>query len=266
MILEQNVYLDELQLSSLEEIKKATLCFVFFLHEAEYDKLVRHLNFQERQYFNTLNFPKKIKTYLLGRFAAKKAVTSLTGQINLSEIMIQSGIFNQPIVVCNKQNIQVSITHCDSCALALAFPEAYPMAVDLEKIDSGNIEVLEKHMSTLEKKQIRVLPFSRAAKTTLIWTAKEALSKVLKTGLTTPLEVFELEKIEYLENNCIAGCYKLFPQYKVMSFIVNGYSCSIVYPAITKKYFNLDKLKQGLNMYFFMRHKQAKVGENRVFQ
>lgn len=251
MILEPNVYMDELQLISPGEIKKATLCFAFFLHEADYDRLIRYLHFQERQYFNTLIFPKKIRNYLLGRYVAKQAVAYLTGQINLANIMIRSGIFNQPIVTGNKQNIQVSITHCGNCALALAFPEEYPLGVDLEKIDPGNIEVLEKQMSAIEQKQISFLPLSRAAGATLIWTAKEALAKVLKTGLITPLEVFEIEKIERLANNCIAGYYALFPQYKVISFIVNGYSCSIVYPAATKKHFAIDALKEGLNMCFF---------------
>jgi 4'-phosphopantetheinyl transferase len=252
MMLERNVYIDELQLISPGEIKKATLCFAFSLYELDNDRLIRHLHFQEREYFNTLIFPKKIRNYLLGRFVAKRAVADLTGEINLSNIMIQSGIFNQPIVICNKQNIQVSITHCGNCALALAFPEAYPLGVDLEKIDPGNSEVLEKQMSTVEKQQISVLPFSRAARATLIWTAKEALSKVLKTGLITPLEVFEIEKIECLKNNYIAGYYKSFPQYKVISFIVNGYSCSIAYPAVTKKHFAIDALKEGLGMYFFL--------------
>ena len=126
-----------------------------------------------------------------------------------------------------------------------------PLGVDLEKIDSGNIEVLENQMSTMEKK-ISLLPLPRAARVTLIWTAKEALSKVLKTGLITPLEVFEIEKFEHLASNCVAGYYKFFPQYKVVSFIVKGYICSIVYPAVTKKCFDIDVLKEGLSMYSFM--------------
>lgn len=250
IMLKQNVYIDELQLMSSGEIKKASLCFAFFLSESDYDRLVQNLHIQERNYFNTLIFQKRRRSYLLGRFVAKQAVAKLTGQTNLASIIIQPGIFNQPIVVCNEQNIQVSITHCGNCALAIAFPEAYPLGVDLEKIDYGNIEVLEKQMSPVEKKQISFLPFSRAAKATLIWTAKEALSKVLKTGLITPLEVFEIEKIERLENNYIVSSYKFFPQYKAISFTVNCYICSIVYPAVTKKTFAIDALKEGLCMYF----------------
>lgn len=252
MMLEQNVYVDELQLISPGEIKKAALCLALFFDQSDYDKLIRHLHFQEHNYFNTLTFQKKIRSYLLGRFVAKQAVASLTGQITLSKILIQAGIFNQPIVVCNKQNIQVSITHCGDCALAVAFPEAYPLGVDLERIDSSNIEVLEYQMSTMEKKQISCLPLSRAAGATLIWTAKEALSKVLKTGLMTPFEVFEIEKFKHLADNCVAGYYKLFPQYKVVSFIVKGHICSIVYPAVTKKYFDIDALKERPGIYSFI--------------
>lgn len=251
MIINKNVYLDELQLISPGEIKKATLCLAFFRYKSEYDRLIRYLHFQECKYFNTLNFQKKIRHYLLGRFAAKQAVADLTGQINLSDIIIQSGIFNQPIATADKQNIQVSITHCGNCALALAFPEAYPTGVDLEKIESVNAEVLEEHMSTLEKEQTNFLPFSRAANFTLIWTAKEALAKILKTGLTTPLEVFEIEKIECPESNCVLGYYRLFPQYKAISFIVGCYSCSIVYPAVTKDFFNIDALKERLSICSF---------------
>jgi len=53
MMLEQNVYVDELQLISLGEIKKATLCLALFVGQSNYDKLIRHLHFQEHKYFNT---------------------------------------------------------------------------------------------------------------------------------------------------------------------------------------------------------------------
>lgn len=230
------IYIDELSLIRPENIFKAILCCS---GRIDYEGLIPHLHPQERDYFETLKFEKRIKRYLMGRYVAKQAVSALTGEKDLSNILIQSGIFTQPIVVSNQQNIQVSITHSDNFAAALAFPEVHPMGIDLEKINLNQNEVLESQMTEAEKERIRFLSFSYSYETllTLLWTAKEALSKALKTGLMTPFQVFEISKIEF-RDDYIMSYYINFAQYKVISFIISNYVCSIVHPL--KSYLHLD--------------------------
>jgi len=50
------------------------------------------------------------------------AVAAFTKQEKLDLILIKSGLFNQPIVCCDRQrNIQISIAHCDNVGVAAVF-------------------------------------------------------------------------------------------------------------------------------------------------
>lgn len=237
------VYTDELGLIRPESFYRATICCGFFSGSAEYDGLVRYLHDQEREYYHSLKFEKRIRSYLLGRFVAKRAVAALTGEANLREIFIQPGIFTQP-VVSGISNIQVSITHCDDFGAALAFPEVHPLGIDIERISPRERVALERQITQAEKNQISSCPFSYEAGLTMLWTAKEALSKVLKTGLMTPFEIFEIDGIEIYDNHSISY-YKNFAQYKVISFTIEKYMCSMAHPRKTKMQLDINSIKEN---------------------
>jgi phosphopantetheinyl transferase len=244
----KNVYIDELQLIGPEKKYKSNLCCCFFSSTKEYEDIIQYLHTQERKYFDTLKFEKRIRSFLIGRLVAKHAVAALTGELDLADIYIQAGIFNQPIVVSNNKNIQVSITHSGDCGVALAFPETSPMGIDIEIVCPANSRVIERQMAQGEIEQIDALVLSRDKGLTLLWTAKEALSKILKTGLTIPLDIFEISKIEICDN-CVMGYFKNFAQYKVISFVVDNYVCSIAYPFNTDIQFDKDCFYKVLNYY-----------------
>jgi 4'-phosphopantetheinyl transferase len=231
--MENRVYLAELHLIRPEYDVKATLCCCYFSCITDYQQLSQHLHAFEQNYFKTLIYEKRIRSYLLGRFAAKKAVAALTGDHNLRGILIQAGVFAQPVVTCNKPGIQVSITHCDHFGAALAFPETHPMGIDIERINLTKRDVLEKQITEAEKNKINLLPVPYDLGLTLLWTAKEALSKVLKTGLTIPGELLEISRFEDHDNQIVCY-YKNFSQYKAVSFTVANYLFSIVHPLQTE--------------------------------
>lgn len=237
-----SIYIDELGLIRPENRYKATLCGCFFMHMKDYEDTIQYLHPQECDYYNSLKFAKRIRSYLMGRFVAKQAVAALTGEKDLKNIFIQFGIFTQPIVISNTQNIQVSITHCNNFGVALAFPETHPMGIDLEKINVNKMDVLEGQITEFEKERINLLPITYDLGLTLLWTAKEALSKVLRTGLMTPFDVFEISKIEFYDNYIICY-YKNFAQYKVISLTIGNYMCSIVHPIKTKLCFDIQAFK-----------------------
>jgi 4'-phosphopantetheinyl transferase len=240
----RSVYIDELKAIRSENIFKAALCCCFFSCEKDYEKIIQHLHSQERNYYDLLTFEKRIKSYLLGRLVAKQAIAALTGEEILADINIQPGIFKQPIVVSNKQNIQVSITHCDDFGAAIAFPEAHPMGIDIERINPNKTDVLKRQITENEEKLIHSSVHSHELGYTLLWTVKEALSKVLKTGLMTPFEVFEISKIE-LYDNYIMCYYKNFAQYRVISFTIDNYICSIAHPLKSELSFGVESLKEN---------------------
>jgi phosphopantetheinyl transferase len=236
------VYIDKLDLIRAEGSYTAYLCCCYLSEKIDYEGVLPYLHDQERHYYNTLKFEKRMRSYLIGRFAAKQAVGALNGEENLTNILIGSGIFNQPIVVSNRQNIKVSITHSGDLGAALAFPEAHPMGIDLETVNCQQREALEGQATEWEKQKIVSLPIEYDAGLTLLWTAKEALSKLLKTGLMTPFEIFAISKME-LNDHYIMCYYKNFPQYKVIGFTIHNCICSIAYPLKTELNFNPLTLK-----------------------
>ncbi len=226
-----------------DETFNAGACFCYFSNWTDYEATIQYLHPREREHYQTLKFEKRMRSYLMGRFAAKKAVAALTGITDLSSIFIKSGIFTQPVVATHHQNIQASITHCDDFGAALAFPEAHPLGIDLEKIHEKNREALERHVTGPEKERLYLLPFSYNTGLTFLWTAKEALSKVLKTGLMTPFEVFEISKTE-THGDYLVSYYKNFAQYKVISFTIGkDYMCSLVHPFKTKMELDIKALQ-----------------------
>ena len=150
----------------LKKIRKAVL------HRLEC-LLYEGMPYRSRQY-----------SYLLGRYCAKRALTSIT-QEKPHEIFINNGIFHQPLV--NLKDIQVSISHTGSLGGAISFVESYPMAIDIELIDARKEETIYPLLSDQE----RLLVSSCDSSSTMImcWTIKEALSKAIKCGLSVPLNL-----------------------------------------------------------------------------
>lgn len=244
-MLNRNIYLEELILTRPEKVFKANCCFCYYPLWEHYQEIIKYLHPDERKYYETLKFEKRIRSYLIGRLTAKQAVAALTGETDLTRISIQSGIFTQPIVnLVDNQNIKVSITHCDDFGAAVAFPEAHPLGIDLEKIYRDKTEVLERQMTQTEKELIQKQPYSYETMLTLLWTAKEALSKVLKTGLMTPFRIYEIEKIEIMDNHLLSF-YRNFAQYKTVSFHIGNYLCSIVHPLKTDMSLNIESLQRN---------------------
>jgi 4'-phosphopantetheinyl transferase len=185
---------------------------------------------KEKEYFNSLNFERRQYSYLIGRYVAKKGIGDYLNEKDFSKIEITPGVFQQPIVnYPSKQNIQVSIAHCQGWGAALVFPEAHPMAIDIESCDpqkqiSSFIKITDQ-----EKKLIQKLSLNEHEQYTLIWTIKEALSKVLKTGLMTEFTIFEISSIQVRENY-FESYFAHFAQYKVISWWFQNIAWSIVLP------------------------------------
>jgi 4'-phosphopantetheinyl transferase EntD len=226
------VYSKILNLSRPDNVFQAALCCGFVSQDAFTD-LVKYLTVHEKNYFSTLKFKARSSSYLLGRYMAKRAVHALTGD-NMADISVQPGVFTQPVVMsAESANIQVSITHCDDIGAALAYPEAHPMGIDIEKIDAAKREVLRTQITDAEQNRAMRLPVSYDTALTLLWTVKEGLSKILRTGLMTPFFLYEVAKFEVFDAYTLSY-FSHFHQYKAMSFTLGDHLCSIVYPLKTK--------------------------------
>lgn len=238
-----NIYVADIILKRAERQFKAFISKTIWQSD-HYKEMQRALHSEEQKYFKTVKFKKRIKSFLLGRYAAKLAISSLTGEKSLSEIYVQSGIFTQPIVIAKTGNIQVSISHCNNIGLAIAFPEAHPMGIDIEEIAYKNIDTFKYQTTTAEIKMLASIPINLVTGLTLLWAAKEALSKVMKTGLTTSFRIFELADIKITKQGFICT-YKNFAQYKTLGLIGGNYMVAITHPLKTEIKLDIHTFKQS---------------------
>lgn len=181
----------------------------------------------EKENYQRLQFDRRRQSYLLGRLAAKKAVTALTGAASNS-FYIDTGIFEFPVVKNAGENIQVSISHCDDIGAALAFPEEHPLGLDVERINGERSEVMQTQMSAAELAIIQ----NSDILLTIAWTIKEALSKILRTGLTMDLRLAEIKSLQKTGNYYTAE-FCNFAQYKAVAFCTENYACCVVLPGKT---------------------------------
>ena len=237
-------YCNPLELLYKDKILRGGFCLSPLSFQDLYRAHYTFLHSKELAYFESLTYPKRQYSYLLGRYCAKNAIAAYINLHPFTEILIESGVFYYPVVTSSREsNLQVSISHTDNLGAALAFSEAYPMAIDIEKVCSSKIEIIKSQLSSAEKK----LPFSgdEASQLTLLWTLKEALSKVLKCGLTVPFEILEVESIEEKEN-FVTSSFKNFKQYQALSFLVDTTLCSLVYPIKTQLILDINTLQKSL--------------------
>ncbi len=188
---------------------------------------------EERSYYNTLRFDKRRESYLLGRISAKKAIGALSAFEDLPKIAIEAGIFQFPVVKYSiTRNLQVSITHCDGLGIALCHPEVHPLGVDVERTDKENSAAIEEQLTTDELALTLTVPLPQAVACTTIWTMKEALSKILRTGLTMDLKLLEIQSL-VKEGDLYTSQFKHLIQYKAISCCAGNYVCSVVVPGKT---------------------------------
>lgn len=106
----------------------------------ELSDLYGYLNFlhlDEITYLNSLKFDKRKSSYLLGRISAKSALSKIIpAKTSINSFKVGFGVFQFPIIeYLPYSGLQVSITHCDAIGISMAYPEAHPIGVDIEKIN-----------------------------------------------------------------------------------------------------------------------------------
>jgi 4'-phosphopantetheinyl transferase len=65
---------------------------------------------------------------------------------------------------------------------------------------------------------------------TALWTIKEALSKVLCTGLMAPIQVYNLTEFQPIDSGIWESLFQNFGQYKAVTWIGSSHVLSLVLP------------------------------------
>lgn len=225
-----NLIIKNISLEHKEKRYKSTLCITKYDEIPKDSVILKNFMGAEYQNFKDLKYERRKKSYFLGRYSCMAAINKYIGYEN-QNILIQNGIFNQPLVIgCHDKTFQVSITHSGDIGGAIVYDDRLIMGLDIEAINSDHREAFESHLTDEEKLLIQSSFSEYLVGLTKIWTAKESLSKALKTGMMTPFNIFELDRIKNEEDYCLCY-YKNFPQYISMVFTIHEYACSITYPA-----------------------------------
>ena len=189
---------------------------------------------EEAAYYKSLQFDKRKTSYLLGRISAKEAVKVISKkELEYQRILVKAGVFQFPVVKNTDQNIQVSISHTDHLGVSVAFPEEHPLGIDIERIDYEKADVIATTLTNKEKAFVRSYFVKIPIGYTVLWTIKESLSKIIKTGFTSSPEIFEIKSVKKTGNQVICD-FENFFQYKSISYILNNHVCSMAVPRKTE--------------------------------
>lgn len=208
-----------------------------------YERVFPFFHPEELELFNHMKYDKKKRDYSMGRYCAKLAIMEYDKQQMSDKICIRNGYLHQPIVYYEGSlKLQVSITHCDNIGMATAFFEDCPLGIDIEKILEENVSNIARQFTSGEKDLQKNSAYKEKVITTIFWTAKEALSKVLKIGFTSSLSVFEIKEVQAYQNKTICT-FAHFPQFQSVSYQLEDYMFSMVYPTNAEIDLDIKQIK-----------------------
>jgi 4'-phosphopantetheinyl transferase len=206
------------------------------------DRCETFLHPRELDYFLTLPTERRRRSYLLGRHAAKQALTARAGMDDSTGIEIVAGVFQQPIVRPGlPEPIGITITHSGRLACAVAFPEQHPMAIDVEDEDPDRTATMASQILPEEFDRARAAWQPGAPHAMRIWTAKEALSKVLRCGLTVPFPLLAVTNLVQAQGS-VGGEFEHFRQYRFETWQIGPTVMTLVVPRLSRMHLDLAPL------------------------
>lgn len=166
--------------------------------------------------------------WILGRLAAKRALFQLEPTAVLSSLSVQSAVTGTPYFQGLESSYEVSITHSKSVALALVSPMRHPVTIDLESIRTERVAAITK-MLTDRESQLASETEDPISTLTLLWTAKEALSKWMRSGMSFDFRVLEVKSWKQ-KGNHISGAFSHVYHLKFESWRVGDWWITMVFP------------------------------------
>jgi 4'-phosphopantetheinyl transferase len=153
---------------------------------------------QEAGVLASLDFPKRRRDWLLGRWAAKAALTRLQPAPDrpMSHWQIKADHDGAPMILQggHKTGIPVSLSHSGSQAVCVLGGEPMQIGCDLEKVEARSRAFEETFFTDSELALLdRQADDIRPSLVTLIWSAKESALKALRLGLKADTRRVELK-------------------------------------------------------------------------
>jgi len=174
----------------------------------------------EQAHCLSLRFAKRRSDWRLGRWTAKNAAAEYLGlacdAATLSTIHIRAAASGAPEVFVHDApaRVSISLSHRDGIAACALGPPEVKLGCDLETIEPRSDSFVEDYFTPEEQAAILHAPeAARCAQVALLWSAKESVLKVLRTGLrrsTRQLSVvLREEDLVYLSRELTATSHDL---------------------------------------------------------
>jgi 4'-phosphopantetheinyl transferase len=219
--------------------------FIGFSFAPQYQDLAgtlrTFLHPHEERYLAEAKSAERRSSYLLGRHAAKQALVGCLHEDDWRQIEIAWGVFGQPLVrYRTTMPPEISIAHTRGAAVAVACQAGHPIGVDLEysapprAVSAGDVCVPSERALVLQTR------LTHPSDLLLLWTIKEALAKVLRCGLMSPLAILQIEALEASDADIYVALFKNFAQYKAVAWVLESHTLAIVLPRRTDVGFHPD--------------------------
>lgn len=211
--------------------KNKTYEFSMALYKMNMERLKKNqkewLHPEEAYFLKSLNYPLRQHSYLLGRFVAKQAIARHLGLDTQKDIFIDHGIFGQPIIKSHSF-VGLTLSHSKDYGTAICYPFDCPLAVDIEVISPDATKIIKPVLTEWEQKFLHsARGYKEHEFATLMWTAKEALSKLLWGGFLINYESFKIKNIVE-KNGYFYTEFLNFSHLKATSVIRKNYVISII--------------------------------------
>lgn len=148
------------------------------------------LSKQEKQHYETFRFTKRRDEWLMGRWAAKKLLSSVYPSFNgvaMNEISIMNEFNGSPYVLVYGFRVPgvLSLTHREGLACAAWISDySVKIGIDLEFVETKPDVFIHDYFTPEESQLVFAAKESqRALAASLVWSVKESLLKALQTGL-----------------------------------------------------------------------------------
>jgi 4'-phosphopantetheinyl transferase EntD len=187
------------------------------------------LSIAEKNRYDAFLSPARKAGFLNGRVASKSALSALVPTDLMSEIEIYNGVMYQPLIRESRYHgFQVSLSHSGDVAVAVAYPESHPIGIDIERHRPSGTSVIAGHVTEAERQLVTDLAHSMGY--TMLWSARESVSKLLKTGMVANPLFYQVKTIVLLAEGVFELTFTHLFQYKALCFVADTYVVSLCFP------------------------------------
>lgn len=185
------------------------------------------LSDDEKTIFQDFKADSRKNEFIAGRILAKNVISLIT-DLETNQINITTGVWGYPLVQTKGINsMWVSIAHSKRVAGALIAKEStHPIGLDVEEIMDENEDVLKIFLARYDQEL-------SLEEQHLYWSAKEAVSKALRTGFTIPETIFQVKEVTSTDG-FYHVTFKHVSRLKVLAWITDDVVTSIAYPTELK--------------------------------